>query len=102
MSVNFAFRLSELINMSDSERNAKNRHIPYEWLTYAFADYVNKSWTLYRPDIPNATAINKKITIPIVITVSTIFFHIFLGLRKAKINVKANPSNNHVFMVVDE
>lgn len=65
-------------------------------------DYVNNSCVLYRPDIPNAIAINKKITIAILITVSTIFFHIFLGLKKAKINVKANPINNHVLMVVDE
>jgi len=57
---------------------------------------------LYRPDIPNATAINKKITTAIVITVNTIFFHIFRGLKKAKINVNANPISNHVLIVVDE
>ncbi|WP_218825871.1 hypothetical protein, partial [Priestia aryabhattai] len=64
--------------------------------------YVSNSCIFYRPDIPNAIAINKKSTIAIVITVSTIFFHIFLGLKKAKINVKANPINNHVLIVVDE
>lgn len=64
--------------------------------------YVNYSCTPYRPDIPNAIAISKNNTIAIVITVSTIFFHIFLGLKKAKINVKATPINNHVLIVVDE
>lgn len=66
------------------------------------SDYVNYNCIFYRPDIPNAIAINKNSTIAIVITVSTIFFHAFLGLKNAKINVKANPINNHVLIVVDE
>ncbi|MEB4887644.1 hypothetical protein [Priestia megaterium] len=64
--------------------------------------YVNYSCIFYKPDIPNEIAINKKSTIAIAVTVSTIFFHAFLGLKNAKINVKANPTNNHVLIVVDE
>jgi hypothetical protein len=64
--------------------------------------YVNNSFILYKPDIPNATAINKKIIKAIVTTDRTIFFHTFLGLKKAKTKVKVNPINNHVLMVVDE
>lgn len=65
-------------------------------------DYVNYICIFYKPDIPNAIAINKNSKIATVTTASTIFFHIFLGLKKAKINVKANPINNHVLIVVDE
>ncbi len=41
MIVNFAFRLPELINVSNTERTVKDRHLHCDWLTSAFADYVN-------------------------------------------------------------
>lgn len=41
MIVKFSFRLSELINVSDTERTVKDRHLHCDWLTSDFADYVN-------------------------------------------------------------
>ncbi len=41
MIVNFAFRLPELINVSDTEKTVKDRHLHCDWLTSTSVFYVN-------------------------------------------------------------
>jgi len=60
MIVSFAFGLSELINVSDTKRTVKDGYLYFDWLIYAFADYVNNSCIPYRPNIPDMTIINNE------------------------------------------